>query len=74
LTETATEPAKARQRRGDGGGGQRWSVAAVGGRGGLHEAIVVGCSAEVGDVLLGDHEAEVGMHGGTSGWDLVRAP
>jgi hypothetical protein len=34
---------------------------------------VVGGSAEVGDVLLGDDEGELGMHGWTSCWDLVRA-
>jgi hypothetical protein len=41
--------------------------------GGVHEAVVVGGSAEVGDVLLGDDEGELGMHGWTSCWDVVRA-
>ncbi|MFL5861687.1 MAG: hypothetical protein ACJ780_13010 [Solirubrobacteraceae bacterium] len=48
-------------------------VAAAGDSGGLHEAVVVGGSAEVGDLLLGDHEDELGMHGWTSCWDVVRA-
>ena len=52
------------------GGGR---VAAAGGCGGLREAVVVGGSVEVGDVLLGDDEGELGMHGRTSRWDLVRA-
>jgi hypothetical protein len=31
--------------------------------GGVHEAVVVGGSAQVGDVLLGGDEGELGMHG-----------
>ena len=31
--------------------------------GGVHEAVVVGGSVQVGDVLLGDDEGELGMHG-----------
>jgi hypothetical protein len=73
LSEPAAEPANERDRRGDGVGGRPWGVAADDGRGGLHEAVVVGGSAEVGDVLLSDDEGEVGMHGWTSRWDLVRA-
>lgn len=72
LSETAAEPADERDRRGDGVGGRR-CVAATGGRHGLHEAVVVGGSEEVGDVLLGDDGGLVGMHGWTSRWDLVRA-
>jgi hypothetical protein len=63
LSEAAAESANERdRRRGDGaaGGG---GVAAAGGRGDLHEAVVVGGSAEVGDVLFGDDEKELGMHG-----------
>ena len=73
MSETAAEPANERDRRGDGAGGRRWGVAAAGGCDGLHEAFVVGGSAEVGDVLLGDDGGVVGMHGWTSCWDLVRA-
>jgi hypothetical protein len=73
LSETAAEPANERDRRGDGVGGRRWGVAAAGGRGGMHEAVVVGGSAEVGDVLLGDDEGLLRMHGWTSYWDVVRA-
>ena len=69
----AAEPANERDGRGGDGavGGRRG--AAAGGCGGLHEAVVVGGSAEVGDVLLGDDEGELGMHGWTSFWDAVRA-
>jgi hypothetical protein len=31
--------------------------------GGVHEAVVVGGSAQVCDVLLGGDEGELGMHG-----------
>jgi hypothetical protein len=39
---------------------------AAGGGGGVHEAVVVGGSVQVGDVLLGGDEGELGMHGLTS--------
>jgi hypothetical protein len=29
----------------------------------MHEAVVVGSSVQVGDVLLRDEEGELGMHG-----------
>jgi hypothetical protein len=32
----------------------------------VHEAVVVGGSAEVGGVLVGEDEGELGMHGWTS--------
>jgi hypothetical protein len=48
-------------------------VAAAGGSSGLHEAFVVGGSAEVVDVLLGDDDGELGMHGWTSFRGVVRA-
>jgi hypothetical protein len=73
LSETAAEPANECDRRGDGVGGRRWGAAAAGGRGGLDEAVVVGGSAEVVDVLLGDEAGGLRMHGWTSCWDLVRA-
>jgi hypothetical protein len=38
-------------------------VAAAGGGGDVHEAVVVGGSVQVGDALLGDDEDELGMHG-----------
>jgi hypothetical protein len=31
--------------------------------GGVHEAAVVGGSVQIGDVLLGEDEGELGMHG-----------
>jgi hypothetical protein len=71
LSKAAAEPANECDRRG--GDGRAGGVAAAGGSGGLHEAVVVGGSAEVGDLLLGDHEDELGMHGWTSCWDVVRA-
>jgi hypothetical protein len=71
LSEAAAEPANEHDRRG--GDGAASGVAAAGRLGGLHEAVVVGGSAEVGDVLLGDEEGELGMHGWTSCWDVVRA-
>jgi hypothetical protein len=38
-------------------------VAAGGGGGDVHEAVVVGGSVQVGDVLLGGDDGELGMHG-----------
>jgi hypothetical protein len=39
----------------------------------VHEAVVVGGSVQVGDVLLGDDEGELGMHGWPSFRGVVRA-
>jgi hypothetical protein len=39
----------------------------------VHEAVVVGGSVQLGDLLLGDDEKELGMHGGTSCRGAVRA-
>ncbi|MBV9005634.1 MAG: hypothetical protein JO181_13320 [Solirubrobacterales bacterium] len=73
LSQVAAEPANERDGRGGGGAAGGGRAAAASGCGGLHEAVVVGGSAEVGDVLLGDDEGELGMHGWTSYWDVVRA-
>ena len=73
LSEVPAEPANERDRRGGDGAAGGGGLAADGGCGGLLEAVVVGGSAEVGDVLLGDDEGELGMHGWTSCWDVVRA-
>jgi len=73
LSEVAAEPANERDWRGGDGAASGGRVAAAGGCGGLDEAVVVGGSAEVGDVLLGDDEGGLGMHGWTSYWDVVRA-
>ncbi|MBV9000782.1 MAG: hypothetical protein JO304_17095 [Solirubrobacterales bacterium] len=73
LSVVAPEPANERDGRGGDGAAGGGRVAAAGGCGGPHEAVVVGGSAEVGDVLLGDDEGELGMHGWTSYWDVVRA-
>ncbi len=56
------------QRRNETGAAAAWrgcgdGVAAGGGGGDVHEAVVVGGSVQVGDVLLGDDEGESGMHG-----------
>jgi hypothetical protein len=66
LSQAAAEPAQERDWRGGGVAGCGDGVAAGGGGGGLHEAVVVGGSAEVGEVLLGDDAPEMGMHGWTS--------
>src|ERR1700727_1680081 len=63
LSRAAAEPVPEREWRGGGVSGCRNDVAAGGGGGGVHEAAVVGGSADVGDVLLGDGEGELGMHG-----------
>jgi hypothetical protein len=73
LSEVAAEPANERDGRGGDGAVGGGCLAAAGGCGGVHEAVVVGGSAEVADVLLGDDEGELGMHGWTSYWDVVRA-
>jgi hypothetical protein len=62
LCQAAAEPVQERDWRG-GGGGVAGCVGGVSGGGGVHEAVVVGGSVEVGDVLLGDDEGELGMHG-----------
>jgi hypothetical protein len=66
LSEATAEPANGRDRRGGDGAADGGGVAAAGGCGGLHEAVVVGGTAKVGDVLLGDDEGELWMHGWTS--------
>jgi hypothetical protein len=73
LSEVAAEPANERDGRGGDAAAGGGRVAAAGGCGGPDEALVVGRSAEVGDVLLGDDEGDLGMHGWTSCWDVVRA-
>jgi hypothetical protein len=73
LSETAEESANERGGRGGDGAAGGGRVAAAGGYGGVSEAVVVGGSAEIGDVLLGDDECLLRMHGWTSYWDLVRA-
>jgi hypothetical protein len=59
LSQAVAEPVQKRDRRCAGVAGCEAGVPAAGG---LHEAVVVGGSAQVGDVLLGD-EVELGMHG-----------
>jgi hypothetical protein len=66
--EVTAEPANERYRRGGGGASPR-----LGGSGGVHVAVVVGGSVEVGDVLFGDDDGESGMHGWTSFRRVVRA-
>jgi hypothetical protein len=56
----AAEPPQERDWRGGGVAGRGDGVAAGGG---VHEAVVVGGSVQVGDVLLGGDEGELGMHG-----------
>jgi hypothetical protein len=73
LSEVAEESANERDGRGGDGAAGGGRVAAAGGCGGVHEAVVVGGSAEIGAVLLGDDEGVLGMHGWTSCWDVVRA-
>jgi hypothetical protein len=73
LSEVTAESANERDRRGGDGAAGGGGVAAAVGRGGLREAVLVDGSAEVGNVLLGDDEGELGMHGWTSYWDVVRA-
>jgi hypothetical protein len=63
LSQAAAEPAQERDWRGGGVAGCRDGVAAGGAGGGVHEAVVVGGSVQVGDVLLGGDEGELGMHG-----------
>ncbi|MBV8989658.1 MAG: hypothetical protein JO372_13960 [Solirubrobacterales bacterium] len=63
LGEAAAEPANERDRRGDDGAAGGGGLTPAAGCGSLHEAVVVGGTAEVGDVLLGDDEGELGMHG-----------
>jgi glutaredoxin 3 len=61
LSQAVAEPAQERDWRG-GVAGCAEGVAAGGGGGGVPEAVAVGGSAQVGEVLLGD-EVELGMHG-----------
>ena len=70
LSQAAAEPAQERDWRGggvarcgDGVAGCGDGVAAGGAGGGVHEAVVVGGSVQVGDALLGGDEGELGMHG-----------
>jgi hypothetical protein len=76
LSQAPADPVQERDWRGGGGGGGG-GVAGCGGGvaagGGAHEAVVVGGSMEVGDVLFGDDEGELGMHGLISCWVAVRA-
>jgi hypothetical protein len=72
-SQAAAEPAQERDWCGGGVSAGGGVVAAVGDGGGAHEAVVVGGSVQVGDVLLGDDEGELGMHGWTWCWDVVRA-
>jgi hypothetical protein len=66
LSEAAAEPANERDRLTRDGAARGGGVAAAGGCGGPHQAVVIGGSAEVGDVWLGDDEGDLGMHGWTS--------
>ena len=63
LSQVASEPAEERDWRGSGVAGCGAGVAAGGAGGGVHEAVVVGGSVQVADVLLGGDEDELGMHG-----------
>jgi hypothetical protein len=65
LSQATSEPAQERDWHGGGGDGAGCgaSVAAGGAGGGVHEAVVVGGSVHVGDVLLRGDEDELGMHG-----------
>jgi hypothetical protein len=62
LSRAAAEPPQQRDWSG-GVAGCGDGVAADGGGGGVHEAVVVGGSVQVGDVLFGGDEDESGMHG-----------
>jgi hypothetical protein len=73
MRKTAAEPAQERDwRGGDAAAGGRASLR-LGGSGGVPEAVAVGGSVEVGDVLLGENDGESGMHGWTSFRRVVRA-
>jgi hypothetical protein len=63
LSEAAAEPANEHGRRDGIAAARGGGVAAAGCGGGMHEAVVVGSSVQVGDVLLRDEEGELGMHG-----------
>jgi hypothetical protein len=77
LSQAAAEPVQERDWHGGGVAGCGDGVAGCGdgvaAGGGVHEAVVVGGSVQVGDVLLGDDEGELGMHGWTSFRGVVRA-
>jgi hypothetical protein len=63
LSVAAAEPVQERDWR---DGGVAWcadGVAAGGGGGGVHEPVAVGGSVQVGDVLSGGDEDDLGMHG-----------
>jgi hypothetical protein len=73
LSHAAAEPMQERDWRGGGGVAGCGDVVAAGGGGGdVHEAVVVGGSVQVGDVLSGDDEGDLRMHGWTS-FRVVRA-
>jgi hypothetical protein len=59
----AAEPVQERDWRDGGVAGYADGVAACGRGGGVHEAVVVGGSVQVGDVLSSGDEDDVGMHG-----------
>jgi hypothetical protein len=60
LSQAAAKPAQGRDWFGGGVAGPGDGVAAGGG---VHEAVVVGGSVQVGDALSGGDEGELGMHG-----------
>jgi hypothetical protein len=69
----APEPAQERDwRDGDAAAGGRVSLR-LGGNSGVQQAVIFGGSVEVGDVLLGEDDGELGMHGRTSFRQVVRA-
>ena len=66
LGQAAAEPVQERDWRDGGMAGYGDGVAAGGGGGGgggVREEVVVGGSVQVGDVLLGGDEGDLGMHG-----------
>jgi hypothetical protein len=66
LSLAAAEPVQERDWRDGGVAGGTDGVAAChggGGGGAVHEAVVVGGSVQVGDVLSGGDEDDLGMHG-----------
>jgi len=73
LSQAPAEPVHERGWRGGGVAGCGDGVAARGGGGGVHEAVVVGGSVQVGDLLLGDAEGDLVMHGCPSFRGVVRA-
>jgi hypothetical protein len=63
LSQSAPEPVEERDWRGGGVAGCGAGGAASGSGGGVHEAVMVGGSVPVGDLLLGDDGGDLGMHG-----------